>query len=91
MAVATGERHTVLPYVTAAAAPVTADADAQHCLAQPGRHAKDVAHTAANERQADIAAYRTTYFHMFTLDFQDCFIIFVAHIGQAVTVDTINL
>ena len=48
VAVATGERHTVLPYVTAAAAPVTADAHAKHRLAQPRRHAQDVAHTAAN-------------------------------------------
>lgn len=55
------------------------------------RHPKDVAHTAANERQADIVAYRTTYFHMPALDFQDCFIIFVAYVGQAVTVNAINI
>ena len=79
MAVATGERHSVLAYVAAAAAPVTADAHAKHRLAKPRRHAQDVTHTAANGRQADVAARRTTFFHMLTLDFQNCFVIFVAY------------
>lgn len=79
MAVAAGERHSVLAYVAAAEALVTADAHAKHRLAQPRRHAQNVAHTAANGRQTDVAARRTTYFHMLTLDFQNCFVIFVAY------------
>ena len=90
MAVALGERHTVLAYLAATAAPVAADAHAKHRLTGPARNAQDVAHAAADEGQTHTAAFHTTYFHMIALNFQNCFTTFVAQTGHAVTTHAIN-